>query len=351
MALVTGAASYPTLTDMAARMDPDGSVAPIVEVLMQMNGVIADANFREGNLPTGNQHTVRVGLPKPGTRRFYEPVKAQKSITRQVTETAAMLEVWSELDAAEADLWGSAESYRATEDKAFIQAFENEVARLLFHGNEAISPAEFTGLSPRYNDIGSGAPETKAQIFDGGGTGSDNRSIWIVGWGDAGTSGLLPKGSRAGLQMVNHGLQTKESWDGSGNSEGMYDVYRTKYTWHLGLMVKDWRANARICNLPKGKIAPGTPPGSDKLDTSSAPFDRINELMIRALAATNRTPGVRKVIYCDQDTWTAFRIAAMKAVNNSTLTVEQYQGVPLVSFDGVPIKVCDALNANEARVA
>jgi hypothetical protein len=51
-----------TLADHAKRVDPDGKIPKIVEMLSQTNEILDDMAFVEGNLPTGHQCTIRTGL-------------------------------------------------------------------------------------------------------------------------------------------------------------------------------------------------------------------------------------------------------------------------------------------------
>lgn len=339
---------YPSLTDMASRMAPDGSIDAIAEVLMQMNGIISDMTYREGNLPTGNRHTVRTSLPTPSTRQFYKPTKPGKSTTAQVTENAAMLTAYAEIDAKEAELSGNVQQFRATEDMAFVQGFENEVERLLFHGNESMNPDEFNGLAVRYNSMS--GTTTGKQVFSCGGTGNNQRSIWMVGWSPTnGVCGILPRGSKAGLEMIDHGRELKEVWDSNGNSEGRYPIYLTEFNWDLGMMIKDWRSCARIANIDVTEIRKDF--REKARGTANGPWDILNQQIIRAMAATSRVPGTRRVMYCDQDTYTAIEIASIGSSYSSTITPMQWQGQEVPSWRGIPIKICDALNANENQVS
>ena len=52
-----------TLADWAKRLDPQGKVPTIVELLAQSNPILDDVAYMEGNLPTGHRVTVRTGLP------------------------------------------------------------------------------------------------------------------------------------------------------------------------------------------------------------------------------------------------------------------------------------------------
>ena len=45
---------YPNLVDWARRIDPDGEIAIIAEMLSQCNEVMKDMIWQEGNLPLGH---------------------------------------------------------------------------------------------------------------------------------------------------------------------------------------------------------------------------------------------------------------------------------------------------------
>ena len=62
MAVITNSDQFPTLLDVAKRMDPDGKIDKIAEMLSQDNEVLDDMPWFEGNLPTGHRVTVRTGL-------------------------------------------------------------------------------------------------------------------------------------------------------------------------------------------------------------------------------------------------------------------------------------------------
>ena len=52
-----------TLADWGKRVDPNGKVDKIIELLNQTNPILQDMPFVEGNLPTGHRTTIRSGLP------------------------------------------------------------------------------------------------------------------------------------------------------------------------------------------------------------------------------------------------------------------------------------------------
>ena len=120
-----------TLSDWARRVDPDGKIAKIVEILNLTNPILEDMPFVMGNLPTGHRTTIRSGLPSVTWRLLNYGVQPSKSRTVQVTDTIGMLEAYAEVDKVLADLNGNTPAFRLSEDKAFIEAMNQEMASTL----------------------------------------------------------------------------------------------------------------------------------------------------------------------------------------------------------------------------
>jgi len=231
--MATLSVQNPTLLDLAKRSDPDGKIATIVELLNETNPVLDQMSWMEGNLPTGHRTTVRTGLPAPTWRKLYGGVQPDKSTTAQITDNTGMLEAYAEIDKALADLNGNTSEFRLTEERAWIEAMNQEIVDTLFYGNEATEPEAFTGLSPRYNDT---SAESGDNIIDAGGSGSDNASIWLIVWGPNTVHGIVPKGSTAGLQHKDMGEVTLEDAS-AGSNTGRMQAYRSHYRWDAGLWI------------------------------------------------------------------------------------------------------------------
>src|SRR3990172_1913218 len=151
--MATLGASVLTLADWAKRLDPDGKVPSIVELLSQTNQILDDMMWMEGNLPTGHRTTVRTGLPTVAWRLLNQGIAPSKSTTAQIDEAAGMLEAWSEVDVDLAKLNGNQAAFRLSEARAFIEAMNQEMAATLFYGNSGTAPEEFTGVAPRYSSL------------------------------------------------------------------------------------------------------------------------------------------------------------------------------------------------------
>lgn len=324
-------ANNPTLLDVAKRLDPDGKIAAIVEILKATNPVLDDLTFIEGNLPTGHRTTIRSGLPTPTWRKLYGGVQPTKSTTVQVTDSCGMLEAYAEVDKALADLNGNTAAFRLSEDAAHIEAMGQEMASTLFYGNEGTEPEAFTGLAPRYN---SKSAQNADNIIDAGGTGSDNTSIWLCVWGPQTGHGIYPKGSVAGLQMTDKGQVTIENVDGNG---GRMEAYRTHYRWDAGLTIRDWRYFVRIANIDV----------SD-LDTV-ANTKKIIEWMIQASERIPELGKGRAAFYMNRRLREKLRLGILEKIS-SNLTWETVSGERVMTFDDIPVRRCDALINTEARV-
>ncbi len=311
----------PTLLDMAKASDPDGKIATIVEILTENNEVLEDMVWVEGNLPA------------PTWRKLYGGVQPNKGTTLQVTDSCGMMEAYAEIDKALADLNGNTAAFRAAEDYAHIEGMAKAMASALFYATETTTPEKFTGLAPRFNSLSAANAEN---IIDGGGTGTDNSSIWLVVWGEQTCHGIIPKGSQAGLQMNDKGQVTIESIDGAG---GRMEAYRTHYRWDAGLTVRDWRYIVRICNIDKSLLT----------KDASAGADLIN-LMTRALELVPSLGIGRPVFYMPRNIRSFLRQQMVAQVKQSTLSMEEVAGKRVLAFDGVPVKRVDKLAADEARI-
>jgi hypothetical protein len=331
--LSTLTATNPTLLDLAKATDPDGHIADIVEILNETNEVLEDMTWTEGNLVTGNRTTIRSGIPTPTWRKMYQGVQPTKSTNVQVTDTCGMLEAFGQVDKALADLNGNTMAFRASEDRPHLEGMSEEIAQTLFYGNETTEPEAFTGLSARFSSVSTGTSESADNVIDHGGTGSDNASIWLVVWGPRTLHGIVPKGSKAGLQTKDHGETLIQNSDGS-----KYVAYVTHYRQDAGLTVRDWRFVSRVCNVDISDL--GTIANTKDLITS----------MIKAEERIPSLGAGRAVWYMNRTLRESLRIGINEKIAVSTLSYETVAGKRVVMFDGIPVRRVDQLLKTEARV-
>ena len=324
----------PTLADLAKVTDPDGSIADVIEILNQTNEILEDMTWLEGNLTTGNRSSIRTGLPSPTFRKMYGYVQPTKSRAAQITDNCGMMEDYSQVDKALVDMAGNPAAFRLQEDRPHIEGMNQTLASKLFYGDETTSPEEFTGLAPRYSDL---AAENADNIIDAGGTGSDNGSLWLICWSPNTCHGIIPKGSKAGIQQRDLGEVTVQ--DTVGGTTGLMQAYRTHYRWDVGLTLRDWRYAIRVCNIDRSLLTIDVSTGAD-----------LNDLMHQALTEIPNPSMGRCAWYMDKQILSFLRRQTANAVTNSTLSQDMVGGTMQASWGGYPIRRVDALRPNEARV-
>ena len=333
MATLNKDALYPTLASLAQQKDGKGNlITDIVEILSETNEILDDMVFEQANGDTQHKIAVRNGLPEAAWRILYKGVKPSKSSITQVSESMGMLEARSFVDERLLKLNGNSAAWLAAEQRPFVEAMNQQMAETLWYNDGIIHSERFMGFAPRYNSLS--APNGK-NIIDAGGTGANNASIWLIVWGRDTCFGIYPKGSKAGIDSEDLGINTVE--DGEG---GRYEVHEKKHMWDLGLCVKDWRYVVRIANIDVTQL---------RKDLSSGA--NLPELMADALEMLPNMKG-RVAFYMNRNLRRILR-GQIAASAKHTITQEQVGGRRVTKFgdgDGVPVRISDALLSTEARV-
>jgi hypothetical protein len=331
--MATLGSTFFDLIELYKRQDGQGNFVPIIEILNEMNPVLADAIAVECNKGTTHLHTVRSGLPEVSWGRLYKGIPNGKSGTAQVEDTTGYVEGLSTIDKRLLDLSTNEGAVRMGEAMAYLEAMSQQVSRKIFYGNTAADPEEFMGLAPRFNQL---SAANGGQIVDAGGTGADNTSLWMVTWGDNQCQLLYPKGTQAGVKREDMGSQ--RLLDAAGNA---YYGMEEKFTWHCGLAVKDWRYVARVANIDVSDLQANTVPLYDHLRSA------YYKLQSRRLA------GGKMAIYCNTDVLESLDALATNGGSDDSfirLTRKEIQGEEVLSYRGIPIRESDSLMNTEARV-
>lgn len=322
--------AYLTLADWARRIDPDGKVPAIVEILNETNEILSDMIFVESNLPTGHRTTIRSGLPSVAWRLLNYGVEPSKSTTVQVDDSIGMLEAYSEVDKALADLNGNTAAFRMSEDKAFLEAMSQQMAETLFYGDTSTDPEKFLGLQARFPYHTASKSANAKQVIDGGGS-SNLTSVWLIVWSPNTVHGIFPKGSTAGLKHEDLGQVTLQ--DASG---GLYEGYRSHYRWDVGLTVRDWRYICRISNIDEVALKKDASSGTDLVDSMIQALDKVHNLNGKAAFYVDR--GVR-----------SFLRRQILNKDNVMLNFDNVAGKQVLTFGGIPVRLCEALDYSNAK--
>jgi len=335
-----------TIIDVLTEMAPDGRQLDIAEVLTQQNPILEDMHWEEGNTVTGHKDGARTVLPTPSFRALNAGVPVTKPGSTTIEETAALLEDFSQVDRELAIMSGNVDTYRLKQARPHVQGMANKQATTLFYGNANANPLEYTGFAPRYNTLSTTTNKAAANVINAGGTGSNLRSIWLIGWGPDTVFGIYPKNTRGGLDHEDvtnasgegeHGFPAATVLtDGSGN---MYMGYRDHWIWRCGLFVKDWRYVVRIANIDPTAIV---------LDAATGP--KLEDLMVQAAEQIESLDGVNAVFYVPRIIRTWFRRQLLNR-KNQFLGWDEIGGKKIMTFNEVPVRRTDALNVAETQVS
>jgi len=331
--MATLGATFVDLIDVYKQQDGRGQFVPIIEMLMEMNPMLDDAIAVECNKGTTHLHTVRAGLPAVTWGKLYQGIPNSKGRTAQVEDTTGFVEGLSTVDKRLLDLSTNEGAVRLSEAQAYIESMSNEVASKIIYGNSASDPEEFMGLAPRFNDLDAA---NGGQIIDAGGTSTDNTSIWFITWGDNQCNLLYPKGTSAGIDREDMGKQRVT--DGDGNA---YYAMEEKFTWHIGLSVKDWRYVSRIANIDVSDMGGG----------SVALYDFMRKAYYKL--QNRRVAGGNIAIYCNRDVLEALdALASNQGTSDSFIRLrrEEFEGKEVTTYRGIPVRETDAIINTEARV-
>lgn len=322
-----------TLADIAKRTDPDGKISSIVELLSQTNEMLPDMLWKEGNLATGERTTVRTGLPTVAWRLLNQGVQPSKSTTAQIDESCGMLEAWSEVDVELAKLNGNTSAFRLSEGMAFIEAMNQEMQSTLIYGNSSTAPEEFNGLAVRYSSLSAANGQN---IVSGSGAGSDNSSIYLISWGANSIHGIYPKGSKAGLDHMDHGEVTVETTAGIAGTR--MRAFQDQWTWKCGVALRDWRHVVRIANIDISNLV-----------AKSSAADLI-ELMIKSIHRLPNRMG-KPVFYMNRTVFQMLDIQRRDdVISGGGLVYSEVDGKVIPTFRGIPIRLVDSLTETEAAV-
>jgi hypothetical protein len=325
---------YPTLLDLGKRLDPNGYVDTIAEVLDTQKPILKYAPWYPANEGTSHRTTIRTGIPLPIFRKLYGGVKPSKSTTMQVRDTLGFMENLAEVDAKMIEINGNTAAFRLSEEMSIVEGFGQLLEQTIIYGNEGTQQEAFHGLYPRFNSTV--APNGENIIVASSVTdGSLCRSMWLIGFGEKTVHMLYPRGTKAGLQITDYGKVITENIDGDN---GRAAIYRSHYQWDCGLTVRDWRYVVRVARIHG--LTKNAATGTDLIDA-------MTDAVERPPGGAGSGNGVRWVFLCDRRTKTFLRKQIRAGVQNSSLTMEQIAGRRVMMFDGIPVEQCDILGTNE----
>lgn len=326
---------YVTLADVAKKGDK------VAEVLTLKNPMLKDIPYTQMNEGTIHKESIRSFLPRPVYRKANQAIAAQKSGIEERTFSAAHFESRSQMDAKVAERGGKERVgiNRWNQAQGHIQGMANEHANLAIYGSPAGEGNKDVGFMDIYYTVNS-AVETSKQVVNALGAGSDNASILMVNWGPQSIFGVYPAGTQAGLKRTDYSAGGKlvqlQGLDAAGNT-GTFYGYDEIFELDHGLVVKDFRQAARICNIDVSNAV---------ANTSAAD---LQDLMITASYKLDDPTGA--IIYMNRVLHAVLHKQVRSGVSTGGgITFMNYGGEQVLSFNGMPIRIADSLLNTEAAV-
>lgn len=331
---------WPTLLSVTKMMDPNGAIADIGEVYSQTDEMYKDIPFFEANGKTFHRITVEDGMPSGTWRRLNKGITANDNGTLQVDETIGLLEGRSEVDLVLARLSGDIAKFRKKKDDAHIRGMAAQLASTLIYGDTATYPERFHGFSPRYDSLGKktdtfGAFNIMNQVYSGGGSGSVNSSVWLIGWGEDTVYGVYPQGSQAGIENEDLGIIDAHDADG-----GVFRAYATHFRAQMGLAIEDWRYVARLANVDI----------TNTTVADAATLTFLNALIDMTHAIPNLSM-CRPVFYCNRAVKSFLTKLAYVKTNLALNVGEVYGEKNVLNINGIPLRSSDSITLTEATIS
>lgn len=330
-----------TLADVAKSNNKQ--IGKVAEVLVQHNEMLNDIQYREMNEGTIHIEQIRSGLPEVYYRKANQPIPASKTTIEERSFTATHFESKSQIDKAVAERGGQnmVSWNRWNQAQGHLQAHANELASLMLYGSPISSNLKTAGFFDILSTLSASEPTSK-QIIDCGGTGTDNTSILRVQWGENACFGVYPAGTTSGLSRLDHSAGGKlvqiHGVDASGNN-GTFWGYEEQFMTDHGLVVKDYRQVARLCNIDVSNLVSGI-----------GAADLIDKMISADYKIDSKSNGkgawyVNRTVYAHLHKQSLTKVGAGAGLN-----YENYQGRPVLMFLGSPVRMMDALLNTEARV-
>ena len=316
MATNTG---YYGLVEQAKRLDPNGSLATIVEVLnREMGMILQEAPWLPSNDTWINKTTRRGTLPTGSRRKLNKGVAKEVSRTTDIIDVIEMIETYAEYDKDYIDSFPEPSRARLQEAAAFLEGLGQTLCSDILYADANKDPDAMHGLAPRLDTLDG------EFVIDSSGTGSDVTSIYVVTWGNTEVHLIYPKNmANLGIKHTDLGEVTISDATTLVASTSQFQGYRDHFQVKCGLVVRHPKCIGRVANIESS--------GS----TNTFDEDKLITLL------NNMKTGPSSRIYCNQTVKTQAEIKLKDKSNVNWTMTNGLDGVPFLSFRGIPVRQID----------
>jgi hypothetical protein len=324
MATITVDTQY-TLAEMLRRTAPDGSpLRSIAQVLDQVNDAMKIIPTFEANGVNLHKEAETKTEPSGSYTDYNEHVSRVASRTKANEFRLAKLEAFNTPDKNLIDDSPDPQGKRMQEATATLKGMMKTVASDLIYGNSASDSKKFTGIAAYVDDT------DQSNVVDGGGTGSDLTSIYVIAPGPDTVFWVHPKGNPS-FGVEHEDMGTDIISDASTNTKDLR-VYRDYFKFHQGLVVKDRRAVGRYANIESS--------GSSNIFDE----DKLIDLNTQMLEFSD------SIFYLVNRTIMAQMWKRVKDKNNVFLDINEAFGKPVITLFGRPVLLHDKIVDTETAV-
>lgn len=344
-----------TLWDFYKGRDSKGDfVHKVVDLCAETNDFSKYAPIIQANHDKVLETTIRTSDAMPDWTAYYKPVKAAKGSKSMFKVTAATLASKIEVDARLYKNSPDKDAVILDETKSNIRGFNKKMGSQFIYGLLEDDPLGFNGLFKHYTEFG-GVTHTDTEdpahyVINAHKSGESKaalRSIALIGFGTDATTLFHPQHSESA------GIEVGDMKDVDIDSdEGSYTVKRRYLYWNLGLAVRNFKTNGRLCNIPIDALL-------TQAETGGADFRERAKVLInklRLLRDRVEESGVKQVFCMDKPTWEVVAQCFSAITMENAVTMENVEqdkygnsGKQRMLW-GIPVIRQDAMNVNEEEV-
>lgn len=344
-----------TLWDFYKGRDSKGNfVQKVVDLCAETNEFAKYAPIIQANHDKVLETTVRTSDAMPDWTAYYKPVKAAKGSKSLFKVSAATLASKIEVDARLYDDSPDKDAIVLDETKSNIRGFNKKQAMQLVYGKLEDDPLGYDGLFTRYTAY---APATHTDTEDpahyvlnaklSGESDAALRSIALIGFGTDATTLFHPQHS--GSAGIDVGPMKDVDID---SEEGSYTVKRRYLYWNLGLAIRNFKTNGRLCNIPVSDLLTQAETGGSAFRERAKTL--INKL--RLMRDRVEESGVKQVFCMDKSCWEVVCQCFSAITMENAVTMENVEQDKFGTMGkqrmlwGIPVIRQDAMNVNEELV-
>lgn len=313
----------------AAQLTHNDDMISVANVLDESNPFVQDAPLQEAISIESHVIARTTALPTASLVKVGNGWDSSIGTYQQAREAMAMIKARYQCPKDVMRLQPKPAAYRAQRERDAVEGMAQGFANTLIGSSTKAAPESFDGLLYRYNTLSTS--RTSYVVSNGGSDTGTLTSIWFVQWSPSRVYLIYPRGStNIGITKEDKGEQFVDG----DNSKKLW-AYVTEFAWDVGLAVEDTRSVKRLCNID-----------TTLTDTYTVDEDKIIQIL-------NNFRGNDQVyMYCNETVFTQLDILAKDKTN-----VRYEPGEPfgrkgnVMTFRGVPVKVCDAIGDTESTVS